>query len=121
MNYQMELAKIIFEFIKEENNNIKIEWIKILRFIKESNKKVDSDWSINCFSLKSVLQKDGKDIAIQLKSKFTSDFLKKTKFIEEIQITGPYLNFKINKAIMAEEIFNQVTNNFHLYSCLQVH
>ena len=63
MNYQMELANIISEFIKEENNNIKIDWKSIFRFIKESNKNIDSDWSINCFSLKSVLQKDGKDIA----------------------------------------------------------
>lgn len=116
MNYQMELANIISEFIKEENNNIKIDWKSIFRFIKESNKKIDSDWSINCFSLKSILQKDGKDIAIQLKSKFTSTFLKKFKFIEEIQISGPYLNFKINKAIMAEEIFTQVMKNTDLYA-----
>jgi len=50
------------------------------------------DYAFPCFSLAKFYKKNPADIAKELASK-----IKKSKFISEIKVIGPYLNFFINK------------------------
>ncbi|MEK6875775.1 MAG: arginine--tRNA ligase, partial [Nanoarchaeota archaeon] len=50
------------------------------------------DYAFPCFSLAKIYKKNPADIAKDLALK-----IKKSKFISEIKVIGPYLNFFINK------------------------
>ncbi|MHA1727139.1 MAG: arginine--tRNA ligase [Promethearchaeota archaeon] len=109
MNYQLKLAKVISGLIEQPQN-------KIYGFIKEANKNIDADWSVNCFVFKTIFNKNGPEIAVELSKKITSEILKENKFIENVKIAGPYLNFKISKKIMTKDIFYEIMSGINEYS-----
>ncbi|MDP4012908.1 MAG: arginine--tRNA ligase [Candidatus Nanoarchaeia archaeon] len=60
------------------------------------------DFALPCFSLAKILKKNPNDIARELKETF------KSKYIERIEVKGPYLNFFVNKSILAEDTVNSI-------------
>ena len=61
------------------------------------------DYAFPCFSLAKVYKKNPAEIAQDLAKK-----IKKDKFIQEVKVTGPYLNFFINKKNLTEETIKKV-------------
>jgi len=61
------------------------------------------DYAFPCFSLAKVYKKKPNEIAVDLANK-----IKKDKFIEEIKVTGPYLNFFVNKKTLTKETIKKV-------------
>ena len=56
------------------------------------------DYAFPCFSLAKIYKKAPNEIALDLSKK-----IKKGKFIEEVKVIGPYLNFFINKNALTKK------------------
>ena len=56
------------------------------------------DYAFPCFSLAKVYKKNPNEIASDLAAK-----IKKSKYISEIKVIGPYLNFFVNKESLGEK------------------
>lgn len=61
------------------------------------------DYAFPCFKLSNVLKKNPNQIAQEIEKK-----LKIPKEIEKIQVQGAYLNFFVNKKILAEKIISKI-------------
>lgn len=109
MNYELRLAKVLGSLIGQNEQNL-------VNFIKEANKNVDADYAINCFTLRRYFNKDGNDIANYLKNLFTPDIISHNNFIQSVTAVGSYLNFKINKNILAEESIMQIFKDFDIFA-----
>jgi len=64
------------------------------------------DYAFPCFTLSKKLKKNPNEIAKNIASK-----LKSVKEIEKIQAIGPYINFFMNKKLMAEQII-KINENY---------
>ncbi len=61
------------------------------------------DYAFPCFSLAKIYKKNPNEIALELSKK-----IKKNKFIDEIKVIGPYLNFFVNKNALTEETLKRI-------------
>ena len=68
------------------------------------------DYAFPCFPLAKVYKKNPVEIAQDLAKK-----IKKDKFIDEIKVIGPYLNFFINKNALTEETLKKVLKEKEKY------
>lgn len=91
-------------------NNFREHIIKILK--KEVNQEIELEtppnpemgyYAFPCFPLAKIYKKNPNEIALDLSKK-----LKKDKFIDEIRVIGPYLNFFINKNALTGETLKKV-------------
>jgi len=67
------------------------------------------DYALPCFSLAKALKKNPVEIAKELASKI------KSKYIEKIDVKGPYLNFYVNKGILAKDTVNEILKKKEKY------
>lgn len=109
MNYEFRLARVLGSLIGQNEQNL-------INLIKEANKNIDADYAINCFTLKRYINKDGTEIANYLKNLFTPDILSKNNFIESVTAIGSFLNFKINKNILAQEVILHIIKDIDMYA-----
>ena len=63
------------------------------------------DYALPCFKLAKVFRKSPVQIAEELKSSFTVD-----EVISEVSAVNGYLNFKVNKAGLANEVLTQIAS-----------
>ena len=82
-----------------------IEKEEILGYIEIPPNDEMGDFAFPCFKLAKVLRKAPNMIAEDLKSKIEID-----KNIVKIEIVGGYLNFYINKLLLAETVLNEINN-----------
>ena len=68
------------------------------------------DYAFPCFSLAKAYKKNPADIAKELALK-----IKKSKFISEIKVIGPYLNFFINKNVLTEGTLDKISKEKNNY------
>lgn len=68
------------------------------------------DYAFPCFPLAKTYKKSPNEIALGLSKK-----LKKDKFIDEVKVAGPYLNFFINKKTLTEETIKKVLKEKNSY------
>ncbi|MFH0867926.1 MAG: arginine--tRNA ligase, partial [Candidatus Woesearchaeota archaeon] len=61
------------------------------------------DYAFPCFSLAKVYKKNPAEIAKDLAAK-----LKKNKFLDEVKVIGPYLNFFVNKKALTDETLEKI-------------
>ena len=61
------------------------------------------DYAFPCFVLAKIYKKNPSQIAQELAVK-----IKTTKFIEKVEAKGPYLNFFVNKTIIAEDVLKKI-------------
>lgn len=66
----------------------------------------NGDYAFPCFKLASVLHKSPSIIANEIKEKLKLD----DKLIEKVEVVSGYLNFFINRNIIAEEVVNEIKN-----------
>ena len=68
------------------------------------------DYAFPCFILSKVLKRNPNEIAIELSKKIPL-----SKEIERIEANGPYINFFINSAILAEETLKKIKKEGEKY------
>ena len=78
----------------------------ITKYIEIPPNSEMGDYAFPCFSLAKVLRKAPPAIAEEIKEKIESDDL-----VTDIQIKGGYLNFYINKELLAKEVLTDIDNN----------
>ncbi|MDP3015224.1 MAG: arginine--tRNA ligase [bacterium] len=61
------------------------------------------DFTIECFSFAKEFKKSPEEIAKNL-----AEAIKLDKVIKEIQAVGPYLNFKVDKALLFKEVLEEI-------------
>src|SRR3989338_6415735 len=87
---------------------------EIIKLVKKEAKDADivlevppqadmGDYAFPCFSLAKIYRKSPNEIAADLSKK-----IKKNKYIDEIKVIGPYLNFFINKKALTEETLKKI-------------
>ena len=82
-----------------------IEKEEILGYIEIPPNDEMGDYAFPCFKLAKVLRKAPNMIAEDLKSKIETD-----ENIIRIEIVGGYLNFYINKLLLAETVLNEIND-----------
>ena len=80
-----------------------IELNEIEGYIETPPNKEMGDYAFPCFKLAKVLRKAPNMIAEELQSKIETD-----EYIEKVDIAGGYLNFYINKSVLAKEVFDEI-------------
>jgi arginyl-tRNA synthetase len=93
MDFKKDIVKLLKDIVKIDESIIEIP-----------PRPEMGDYSLPCFSLASHFKKSPVEIAQELARKLP---LKQP--ISKIEIKGPYLNFFINKAILAEAIIKEIT------------
>lgn len=98
-------------------NNFKEHIIKLIKKEVKTDIELEippnpdmGDYAFPCFPLAKVYKKNPAEIAFDLSKK-----LKKDKFIDEIKVIGPYLNFFINKNALTEETLKKVLKEKEKY------
>jgi len=89
------------EIINSLTKNINLKKQEIEKLLETPPNPDLGDYAFPTFTLASQQKKDPKQIASDLAKK-----IKPGKFIEKIQATGPYINFFLNKKLLAEHIIN---------------
>ena len=97
INFKKEIAKSIANAIDIKENEI-YGYIEIPKDTK------NGDYAFPCFNLAKVLKKSPQIIASEIKEKISVDAEK----IIKIDIAGGYLNFYINKILLANETLNKI-------------
>ncbi|HLC58324.1 MAG TPA: arginine--tRNA ligase [Candidatus Nanoarchaeia archaeon] len=98
MDFKKEIAKLL-------SKEVKLPESEVLSLIEVPPNPNLGDFSFPCFKLGNP-----KEAAEKLKNN-----LKKPKFISEIKSLGPYLNFFINKSILAEETLIKINKEKNKY------
>ena len=97
INFKKEIAKSIANAIDIKENEI-YGYIEIPKDTK------NGDYAFPCFNLAKSLKKSPQLIASEIKEKISVDAEK----IIKIDIAGGYLNFYINKILLANETLNKI-------------
>ncbi len=100
----LKFKKIIAEEISKVTNIKSEELETYIEIPKETN---NGDYSFPCFRLAKELKKAPQIIATDLKEK-----IKIVEPITKIEVIGGYLNFFINKEILAKETLEEIENGF---------
>lgn len=107
MNYQMEAAKLVLVALEDLETSLNLE--NLLAVFEVPKKAEMGDHAFPCFILAKILKKAPPMIAKELAEKIPM----KSNF-SKIEALGPYLNFTINKAGLAESIIPQILNGSFL-------
>ena len=97
------MKKSIIKLLKKELN---LSTQEISNLIEIPPKPELGDYAFPCFLLAKKLKRSPVDTA-----KETAKKLKTTRKIDKISVVGPYINFFINKKLMAEQIV-KINNDF---------
>jgi arginyl-tRNA synthetase len=92
--------KEIIDVLKEKVNLSPEELEKVIEIPPEEKM---GDYAFPCFILSKKLKKPPDKIANELSGK-----LKPKELVEKIYSIGPYVNFKVNKVKLAQEVFSKI-------------
>ncbi|MGX6446385.1 arginine--tRNA ligase [Neobacillus sp. K501] len=109
MNFKKELAEILFEILDQE---MKVEELEL--FIEKPKNQAHGDLAFPCFSLAKVKRKSPNIIAQELSEKIQSPTF------EKIEVIGAYLNFFLNKKLVAEQVINEIVTKKDQYGALNI-
>lgn len=73
------------------------------------------DYALPCFKLSKILKTSPMKIASELKEKFVADDV-----IEEVSAVGGYLNFKVNRAVFAKSVLDEILSEADKYGSCSV-
>ena len=77
-------------------------------YIETPKDTKNGDYSFPCFRLAKELKKAPPVIANEIKEKLEQE-IEENKEIEKIEVVGGYLNFFINKSVLAKEVLEEVS------------
>ena len=95
INFKSEISNKI---AKTTNLNEK----ELETYIEEPKDSKNGDYAFPCFRLAKELKKAPPQIASEIKEKIEID----ENVIEKVEIAGGYLNFYVNKELLAKEVIN---------------
>lgn len=87
-----------------EENDLKFEKEEIIRFIENPPSIEMGDYALPCFKFSKKLKIPPNEIALKIRKEITSF----PKEIQDVQTSGPYINFILNKKILASDILNEI-------------
>ena len=90
------------------SKSTQIDEKELEKYIETPKDTKNGDYSFPCFRLAKELKKAPPVIANEIKEKLE---LEKNKEIEKIEVVGGYLNFFINKNILAKEVLEEVSKS----------
>ena len=102
-NFKQIITKLI-------NKITNIDEKELYSYIETPKDTKNGDYSFPCFRLAKELKKAPPVIANEIKEGIEKE-LQEINEIEKIEVVGGYLNFFINKTILAEEVLKEVSNN----------
>jgi arginyl-tRNA synthetase len=82
-----------------------MEYEEIMKNIEIPNDTEMGDYAFPCFRLASIYKKNPNMIATEIAGK-----IEENENFEKIIVTGPYINFKINKTVLSKIIIEEVIN-----------
>ncbi len=103
MRIKQEIAKYLTKFLPLNKQ-------EILNLLESPPDSSLGDLSLPCFKLSIILKKDPKLIAQELKEK-----IKPSKFIIQVNVIGPYLNFYLNKEAIIEQTLTKILKEKQSY------
>ncbi|MBU4116790.1 MAG: arginine--tRNA ligase [Nanoarchaeota archaeon] len=98
-----EVVIILKKALDELNVEIKEE--EISKFLEIPPTSDMGDYAFPCFFLSSRIKKNPHEIAVEIREKL-GNF--STELFEDIQTSGPYINFFINRKELAKNVVNQI-------------
>ena len=103
------MKEVVFKTIKKALKELKVNLTdtEILNLVSVPPSVEMGDYSFPCFSLSKILKDDPHEIALRVREAIgepsATDF-------EDVQVTGPYVNFIVNRKSMAKEVvWNAIT------------
>lgn len=108
----INFKSIISEKIAKE---VELDVKEIESYIEIPPNEEMGDYAFPCFKLAKTLRKAPPIIAAELKEKIVAD-----ENIEKIEIAGGYLNFYINKKILAKTVLEEVSKTQENYGASKV-
>ncbi len=97
---EQEIANLLKKTLKDLDVDLKKEEIENLIEIPPDNKL--GDYAFPCFSLAKKLKKNPHEIALLIKEKIFN------KNFENIEVSGAYVNFFVNKKKFAENVIKKI-------------
>ncbi len=94
------------EITKEISKATEIEQNEIEGYIEIPKDQNNGDYAFPCFRLAKTLKKAPQAIAEEIKEKIEID----NNIIEKIEVLGGYINFYINKKLLAKEVLEELAN-----------
>ena len=91
---------------KQISKTIDINEKELESYIETPKDSINGDYAFPCFRLAKELRKAPPTIANEIKEKIET-----VEEIEKIEVTGGYLNFFINKTILAKEVLGEISKN----------
>ena len=92
------------EIAKEISKATEIEQNEIEGYIEIPKDQNNGDYAFPCFRLAKTLKKSPQVIAEDIKEKIEID----NNVIEKIEVLGGYINFYINKKVLAKEVLEEI-------------
>lgn len=94
------------EIAKEISKATEIEQNEIEGYIEIPKDQNNGDYAFPCFRLAKTLKKSPQAIAEEIKEKIEID----NNVVEKIEVLGGYINFYINKKLLAKEVLEEISN-----------
>ena len=94
------------EIAKEISKATEIEQNEIEGYIEIPKDQNNGDYAFPCFRLAKTLKKSPQAIAEEIKEKIKID----NNVVEKIEVLGGYINFYINKKVLAKEVLEEIAN-----------
>ena len=95
------------EIAKEISKATEIEQSEIEGYIEIPKDQNNGEYAFPCFRLAKTLKKAPQAIAEEIKEKIEID----NNVVEKIEVLGGYINFYINKKLLAKEVLEEIANN----------
>ena len=92
------------EIAKEISKATEIEQNEIEGYIEIPKDQNNGDYAFPCFRLAKTLKKSPQVIAEDIKEKIKID----NNVIEKVEVLGGYINFYINKKVLAKEVLEEI-------------
>ena len=99
-DFKQQIAKTISKAINLNEKDMEA-------YIETPKVASNGDYAFPCFYLAKELKKAPPMIANEIKEKIEID----ENFIEKVEVSGGYLNFFINKSILAKEVLQEISKN----------
>lgn len=103
MNFKQIIANNISKIINIDEN-------QLITYIETPKDTKNGDYSFPCFRLAKELKKAPPVIANEIKEKIEKE-IEEENDIEKVDVAGGYLNFFVNKNILAKEVLTEISNN----------
>jgi arginyl-tRNA synthetase len=107
----MEIVAEQLEAVMPSESGLDLE--SLMNMVERPRDRKMGDWAFPCFSLASVFRRTPAQIAESLVNELTKN-LTGHSLIASVTATGPYLNFTINKAVLAKTIVPDIQNGVFL-------